>query len=1264
MSRRRKSRRRPLLRRAVRVGAVLLGVAVLVGGNWWLVRRQFPSDARVANAAFDEALMAFVKERDYERAAEGFATAHGAQPTRTHALVMRSLSLAQLGRSTDARAVLDAALEFDVTYDPARVVLASIAADEQDYAAALSELRIAMESEPTPPIVHRMFAEVSLRAGDLPAAEQALQAATSDRSDDVDAWLDLGDVRLLRADRGGSSTSRKAAAEAYGEAEALVLRAESNDLPSRLRLARAIAGLARSSSGREFAEARAKLREVVDANPGNAKARTELARFLAATGESVAAETELNAMLGVTPTSDGFLLLRRVLKDGGRGDQSVAALRRGLGILSTDVPLAVALVSELIERGLLDQAEQELDAAVARCHDDVAFLETRGDLERARGRVSEARGDLKAATLHRRAARNAYGEAVKRSPRAMPLRKKLTGEVLEASVSGAAADVSENELSTARTYLEDLLAVYPTDADAAAWLGRLLLVEGRHKEARSVVAAFDVDGDPPLPVLRVIGLAEERSGRPAQAASAFVRLIDRVTSRDDPVRRNDRAATPSDWSAAVRSLLRVDETEHAVTLANAARAAHPSVHALAVLAARAHVAADRAEEALTILQAVPAGDPAAESARLVEAAILESLGRGDAGLALLSAADTARSPRLVIARAALLGRQGSVATAREQLAELADDDHRVERLVAEAALYLHVAPPDVDSALARLKQAATHATAPRAVNAVHADLLVAAASADAKRMPAAEHAVKAFSDSHPDSQEADYLRGRLALAQGRFEDARTELEKWYVRRDPSIAGWLSLAAARMQTGDLEGARALLDRAGNASPSDVRVRAAVVRARFDEGLAEVGRGNAAAAELALEGVHGDGGLDTALLVQSAARTALGNLADAEKVARRYAAARPTDTDARLVVAAIQLARGGEERVADAVAALRPIVQARPDDVAPRLALGLALVAGGRALDAEQVLRPAVRRDARIAAAHALALLRCDRSRDAAAAALEGSERFKTDPHLPLIAGDAALASRQISVAVAAYRRAAEREPASSAAVLGAAVAMASGGDMKSAKDWLASRVDDLRRPELGHAALADLAWRSGDLSTATVQAKRALELDRDLSPALIVSARIALSDGDTETALRQFTSALENAPSNVEALVGRARLLVAPEDRRARAALFDRALAVRPGDPGLLNARALTLVADDLRLDRALVDARAAHAAMPESAAISDTLGWVLVRTGDPRSALEFLDRAATELTEDAVVQYHAGVAAARSGHDERARAYLRRAAQT
>jgi len=225
---------------------------------------------------------------------------------------------------------------------------------------------------------------------------------------------------------------------------------------------------------------------------------------------------------------------------------------------------------------------------------------------------------------------------------------------------------------------------------------------------------------------------------------------------------------------------------------------------------------------------------------------------------------------------------------------------------------------------------------------------------------------------------------------------------------------------------------------------------------------------------------------------------------------------------------------------------------------------------------------------------------------------------------------------------------------------------------------------------------------GQLAELREQPAEALTWYRQITdPALLdqASLRIAINldaSGDLDAAIASLQAYQQSDSENGEALVNAYLLEAELLSRRGRhtdaLAVYERALQVFEEDPTLLYARALGF--EKLgRVDEAIADLRRLHAIdpdnadtmnalgytladrtdqfeealslitralekKPDSAAIIDSMGWVLYRLGKLEEALVYLRRA-FELQRDAEVAAHLGEVLWVSGQQEEAQSIFR-----
>jgi Tfp pilus assembly protein PilF len=128
---------------------------------------------------------------------------------------------------------------------------------------------------------------------------------------------------------------------------------------------------------------------------------------------------------------------------------------------------------------------------------------------------------------------------------------------------------------------------------------------------------------------------------------------------------------------------------------------------------------------------------------------------------------------------------------------------------------------------------------------------------------------------------------------------------------------------------------------------------------------------------------------------------------------------------------------------------------------------------------------------------------------------------------------------------------------------------------------------------------------------------------------VVSAKAGLlaALGDQKQALKVLDEGLERYPDVVDLRMDRVFLYDRIEREEAAIRELRALLAERPGDATIQNALGYTLADNDMGLEEAHSLIVAALAQTPDSAAVLDSMGWVLHRQGRQAEALQYLEKA-------------------------------------
>lgn len=175
-------------------------------------------------------------------------------------------------------------------------------------------------------------------------------------------------------------------------------------------------------------------------------------------------------------------------------------------------------------------------------------------------------------------------------------------------------------------------------------------------------------------------------------------------------------------------------------------------------------------------------------------------------------------------------------------------------------------------------------------------------------------------------------------------------------------------------------------------------------------------------------------------------------------------------------------------------------------------------------------------------------------------------------------------------------------------------------------------------------LAQLAVVTGNPDQATRWFQEARLLFPHLAPPLYVAEARFLSGRDNpEAVITRLSEAIDQHPDNPDLRYSRALAYVELNQIDAAEADLRAILRVEPDSVDALNALGYTLADQTDRYDEALSLIEKALAGAPESPAILDSMGWVLVKLGRIADALPFFEKA-WEAVQDHEIAAHYGEA--------------------
>jgi tetratricopeptide (TPR) repeat protein len=499
-----------------------------------------------------------------------------------------------------------------------------------------------------------------------------------------------------------------------------------------------------------------------------------------------------------------------------------------------------------------------------------------------------------------------------------------------------------------------------------------------------------------------------------------------------------------------------------------------------------------------------------------------------------------------------------------------------------------------------------------------------------------------------------YLVGEIAAHRGQLEVARRHYEHAAIlARDAYAAQRATRIALHLK--DYDAGLASAQRWVELAPNDMTARqlAAVLLLRSGD-LQRAGEQLDALVRIADARDH-DGFLQAA-----SALSVEGDQAGARELIIGLHARHPDDVRSLYAVAVLEMAH---RELASAEPRLREVIDRAPDWEQPRVLLSRLLVAGDRRDEAVALLADSVDR------APDSSLLRTAYSRllvdvgDYAGALAQFAALHVLDPEDDEITfGYAMLATQQESWDEARelwQQLREDRERRDEASYYLAQI------EEQAGNDELAIELYQSVTGELEIDAgmrLSQIHARAGRLD----EAREALREARIASPnraadLYIAETQVLQRYGEPADALAAYETAIDAYPDNFDLRYNRALFLLELDDFPAMERELRAILDEDPEHVDSLNALGYTLAERNERLDEAYDLVARALAQRPDSAAILDSMGWVLYRQGRLAEATDYLRRAlARAPTDDEIAAHLAEVLWVRQQQDA-ARDVLREA---
>jgi tetratricopeptide (TPR) repeat protein len=336
--------------------------------------------------------------------------------------------------------------------------------------------------------------------------------------------------------------------------------------------------------------------------------------------------------------------------------------------------------------------------------------------------------------------------------------------------------------------------------------------------------------------------------------------------------------------------------------------------------------------------------------------------------------------------------------------------------------------------------------------------------------------------------------------------------------------------------------------------------------------------------------------------------------------------PRATDAKLALAQLQLAQGQPDA---SVGLASEALVAEPSNADAELLLVRGLLTKGDLDRAGLELGKLMQRFPNSAVVHTQMGMLLGRRHDATGARAEFDRALQLNPNLLEALGG------QVSLDLSAkdYARAKAR-----------------------VDEWVAARPSS---PALVLAARTYAAGR--DLPGAEALLRRAIGMDSADLDAYSTLGQVLVAERKLPQAKTEFENVVKQAPKSVGALTMLGILLQADGDIDGARERFEQVVQIDPGAAVAANNLAWIYAEHGGNLDVALDLAKSAQNQLPEAPEVADTVGYIYIKKDLPTQAISTLEFCVEKNPQNAVYQYHLGLAYSKAGDKERSREHLTKA---
>jgi tetratricopeptide (TPR) repeat protein len=288
-------------------------------------------------------------------------------------------------------------------------------------------------------------------------------------------------------------------------------------------------------------------------------------------------------------------------------------------------------------------------------------------------------------------------------------------------------------------------------------------------------------------------------------------------------------------------------------------------------------------------------------------------------------------------------------------------------------------------------------------------------------------------------------------------------------------------------------------------------------------------------------------------------------------------------------------------------------------------------------------------------------------DAQQDADQAVKRLPENPAPYVLMGDIQLNQKHYADALKFYQQALDKNPSSADALKGIVFTYSAQKEYDQAIAAVNAQIAKSPNNSSFYEQLGTVLYDGKkDLKGAETALRKAIELDKNNSDALLKLGKLLAEEGDIDQALATFQQSLKDNPREISFYILSGELYEKKKDWEKAKAMYQQALSLVPDHPLASNNLAYVILEQGGNVDVAMGLAQTARRGMPDSPNAADTLGWAYYQKGIYQSAISQFQEA-LRLSEkhgapdDADLHYHLGLAYQKTKQTALARQQLEKA---